>query len=97
MAKSRRKSTSFKMEEMDLKEAQRAFSRSRGRGSKYDDVIDAAEKLDKGKALFINDVTYSEVTGIRNRIRDILGDDWAVSSTLTDRDKKLYDVIVHRE
>lgn len=87
----------FKIKELDLQEAQREFGRRRGRGSKYDRVIDAAEKLDAGKALMVEQINYSEVTGIRSRIKDFLGDGWAVESTKVDKEKGLYDVLIHRQ
>ena len=97
MAKARAKKSSFNIKEMDLKEAQREFNRRRGRGSKYDEIIDRAGKLDKGKALIIEGLASSEVTGLRKRITDILGGGWAASSTKVDAEKNLYDVLIHRE
>ena len=82
---------------MDLKDARREFSRRRGRGSKYDEVIGRAGKLDKGKALIVEGLSYSEVTGLRKRITDILGEGWSASATKVDREKKLYDVLIHRK
>ena len=86
----------LKVKEMELKDAQREFSRRRGRGSKYDAVLDAVEKLGKGKAIIIEQVSYSEVTGIRNRLRDFLGDGFKVEATKVNKDKELYDVLIHR-
>ena len=91
------KKSSFSITELDLKEAQRAFNRRKGRGSKYDEVIDRAGKLDKGKALIIGGLTGSEVTGLRKRITDVLGEGWKARSTKVDAAKKLYDVLIHRE
>ena len=95
MAKAKKSSFNYKV--LDLKEAQREFSRRRGRGSKYDEIIDSAGKLDKGKALLVDGLTNSEVTGLRKRISDMLGEGWSVGSTKVDTDKNLYDVLVHRE
>lgn len=97
MAKARAKKSTFTVKEMDLKQAQRAFNRKRGRGSKYDEVIDKAEKLEQGKALIVEGLSYSEVTGLRKRMADILGEDWSVSATKVDADKSLFDALVHRE
>ena len=97
MAKSRTKKDSFNIKELDLKEAQRVFNRRRGRGSKYDPIIEKAEKLGKGKALLVEGLTYSEVTGLRKRIADFLGTDWSVSATKVDKNKGLYDALVHRD
>lgn len=90
-------SSDFKIRKLDLKEAQREFNRRRGRGSKYDDILDAAEKLEKGKALIVGQITYSEVTGIRQRIKEYLSDEWSISATKVDRDNNLYDVLIHRD
>lgn len=92
-----KKTTSFEIKEMDLDQAQREFNRKRGRGSKYDDVIAAAEKLGKGKALIIGQVSYSEVTGIRQRIKNYLGEDLKLEATKVDKQKNLYDLLIHRE
>ena len=97
MAKGKTKQTSFNIQEMDLAEAQREFNRRRGRGSKYDDVIAKAEKLGKGKALIVGGLSYSEVTGLRKRIADYLGNDWSVSSTRADKEKGLYDALIHHK
>ena len=42
-----KKKSAFTVKEMDLKQAQRAFNRKRGRGSKYDEIINTAENLAK--------------------------------------------------
>lgn len=97
MARAKAAKSAFNVREMDLTEAQREFNRRRGRGSKYDDVISKAEELDKGKALIVEGLSYSEVTGLRKRIADHLGDDWNVSSTRTNKEKGLYDALVHRK
>ena len=97
MAKAKAQGASLTFKEMDLKDAQREFSQRRGRGSKYDDVVRAAEKLDKGKALIVEGLSTSEVTGLRKRLGDMLGEGWTTGSTKVDADKKLYDVLVHRQ
>lgn len=81
---------------MDLKEAKREFSRRSARGSKYDKVLDSAESLAEGKALIVERVSYSEVIGIRQKIRDYFSDDYKVEATKVDKEKNLYDVLVHR-
>lgn len=96
MAK-RSKKNSLSYKEMDLKDAEREFNRRSSRGSKYDDVVSAAEKLGKGKALIVENLSYSEVTGLRKRIADFLGDDWNVSATKADKDKNTYSALVHRK
>ncbi|MFW5972812.1 MAG: hypothetical protein ACOCTG_02375 [Bacteroidota bacterium] len=83
--------------ELDADEARRIFSKKRGRGSKYDSVMEAAEKLSAGKALIVEQITYSEVTGIRMRLRDQLGDDFKIEATKTDREKNLYDLLIQRK
>jgi len=97
MAKAKARRPSFNIKELDLKDAQREFARKRSRGSKYDDVVNAAEKLAKGKALLVEGLTASEVTGLRKRMTDILGEDWTVGSTKVDAKEHLYDVLIHRE
>lgn len=87
--------STFNIKELDLKEAERNFKRSRGRGSKYDPIVTKAEDLGKGKALIVEKVSNSEVQGIRQRITKFLGDEWTVSSTKVDEGK--YDVLIHRE
>ncbi len=96
MAKARAKKSSFNIKEMDLKEAQRVFNQKRGRVSKYDEILNRAGKLDKGKALIVEGLTNSEITGLRKRITDILGGGWAASSTKVDSEKNLFDVLIHR-
>jgi hypothetical protein len=91
----RRKSAGgFTFKEMDLKEAKQQFVRSRGRGSIYDPIIEAASKLKAGKALLIEGVSYSNVLGIRKRVADHLGQDYKAESTKTDAEKSLYDVLI---
>lgn len=97
MAKASAKKPSINVQEMDLQEAQRRFSRKRGRASKYDAVLDKAEKLTKGKALVVEGVSYAEVTAIRKRISDMLDGSWQVSATRTDAEQKTYDMLIHRE
>lgn len=98
MAKRRKASTSdFTVKEMDLQEARRMFNRKRGRGSKYDAVLEAAEKLDTGKALIVEQISYSEVTGIRMRLREHLQDEFKIEATKVDRDKNLYDLLIQRK
>lgn len=82
---------------MDLQEARRVFNRKRGRGSKYDQVLEAAEKLDSGKALIVEQISYSEVTGIRMRVRDHLDQEYKIEATKTDRDKDLYDLLIQKK
>lgn len=96
MAKRKSSASSFNVKEMDAKEAQRLFSKSRSRGSKYDEIIEKASDLGKGKALIAEGLTYSEVTGLRKRVADFLGDGWTISSTKVDKEKSLYDVLMHR-
>ena len=97
MARRKKTGSDFKIQELDLQEAQRQFNRRRGRGSKYDEVLDAAEKLEKDKALLVEQVSYSEVTGIRQRIKEYLGAGWAVEATKVDKDKGIYDAMIRRE
>lgn len=98
MAKRRRTTSSdFTLRELDLQEARREFNRKRGRGSKYDAVIEAADKLDAGKALLIGKISYSEVTGVRMRLRDHLDDEFKIEATKVDRDKELYDLMISRK
>ncbi len=98
MAKKRRSSSSdFTVTELDLQEARRMFNRKRGRGSKYDTVIAKAEELDAGKALMVERITYSEVTGVRMRLRDHLDDEYKIEATKVDRDKNLYDLLITRK
>ncbi len=98
MAKRRRStSTEFTVRELDLQEARRMFNRKRGRGSKYDAVIEAADKLDAGKALMIERISYSEVTGVRMRLRDHLDAEFKIEATKVDRDKNLYDLLISRK
>ena len=97
MARKKKADSSLTVKEMDLKEAQREFSRRRGRGSKYDSILDAAEKLAKGKALIVGQASYSEVTGIRNRVKDHLGTDWKIEATKVDKEQNLFDVLIHRK
>ncbi len=97
MAKRRRSTTSdFTLKELDAQEARRLFNRKRGRGSKYDRVLEAADKLGSGKALIIEQITYSEVTGIRMRVREHLQDGFKIEATKVDRDKDLYDLLILR-
>jgi hypothetical protein len=100
MARGRRPATQqspFKIQELDIKEAQRRFSKSRGRGSKYDDIIEAAEGLAGGKALIVGGLTYSNVLGLRKRVQDHLGEDWAVESTKVDKDSGSFEVLIHKK
>ena len=97
MARPKKAAGEFKYKELDLQDAQRAFNRRRGRASKYDQIVDSAEKLGAGKALIVEQMTYSEVTGIRKKIQDYLGEGWKVEATKTDRDKNLFDVLIFRE
>ena len=90
-----RKKSSFNVNEMSLDQAKKVFDRKRGRGSKYDEIIDSAEKLDKGKALIIEGATYSEVQGMRQRISKYLSDEYTISATKMGDDQ--YDVLIHRE
>jgi hypothetical protein len=75
----------------------RSFSRSRGRGSKYDGIIKAADDLKKGKAIMIEDLSYSEVTGLRNRIKAHLGDGYSVAAAKSDRENNLYTAMVSHD
>lgn len=85
------------MQSLDLKEARREFNRRRGRGSKYDPILDEVEKIDAGKALLVEGMSYSEVTGLRSRLREYLGEGYNVEATKVNREKELYDVLIHRE
>ena len=96
MAKSKSKSA-FSIKELSLKEAKQEFARRRSRGSKYDAILEKATGLDKGKALIVEGLSYSEVTGLKKRVGDFLGEGWKISSTKVDGDKGLYDVLVHRD
>lgn len=96
MPRQKKSETGFQIKELNVNEAQREFNRRRGRGSKYDAILDAAEKLEEGKALIIEQITYSEVNGIRSRIRDMLKGDYQVESTKVNAEKGLYDVLIHR-
>lgn len=97
MARPKKTSGDFKMKEVDLQEAQRSFNRRRGRASKYDQLLDGAEKLSVGKALVVEQMTYSEVTGIRKKIQEFLGEGWKVDALKADRDKNLFDVMIYRQ
>jgi hypothetical protein len=97
MARPKKATNDLKFKELDLQEAQRVFSRRRGRASKYDQILDAAEKLNAGKALVVEQMSYSEVTGIRKKIKEYLGEGWMVEATKGDREKNLFDVLVYRE
>lgn len=93
----RRKKSDFNISKMDLPEAKREFNRRRGRGSKYDTILEAAEKLGQKEALLVDGITYSEVSGIRSRVREFLQGSFKIEATKTDKDKDLYDVLIHRE
>ena len=92
----RRKKAEFSIAKMDLTEAKREFSRRRGRGSKYDAILEAAEALDKEEALLVDGVSYSEVTGIRSRVKEYLKSTFKIEATKVDKEKDLYDVLIHR-
>lgn len=96
MAK-RRKSTEISFRELDAQEARREFNRKRGRGSKYDPIIEAADKLDANKAMIVEGISYSEVTGIRMRMRDHLEGDYKIESTKVDPNKNLFDLLVQKK
>ena len=93
----RRKKSDFNISKMDLSEAKREFNRRRGRGSKYDSILEAAEKLAKDVALLVDGISYSEVTGIRSRVKEYLKGSYKIEATKVDKEKDLYDVLVHRE
>lgn len=97
MARPRKAAGDFKIKEMDLQDAQRAFNRRRGRASKYDQIVDSAEKLSGGKALIVEQMSYSEVTGIRKKIQEYLGEGWKVEASKADREKNLFDVLIYRQ
>lgn len=82
--------------ETTVDEARQSFSRSRGRGSKYDGIIAAAQELKKGKAIMIEDLSYSEVTGLRNRIKAHLGTGYSVEAAKSDRENNRYSAMVTR-
>ena len=96
MPRGKQSSSALKVREMDLREAKREFSRRSARGSKYDKVLDAAEQLQEGKALLVDQISYSEVTGIRTRMKEYLSGDFKVEATKVDKDKNLYDVLIQR-
>lgn len=93
----RRKSTEITFRELDAQEARREFNKRRGRGSKYDNVLAAVEKLEDNKAMIVEGLTYSEVTGIRMRMKSHLEGSYKVESTKTDKDKDLFDLLVQRK
>ena len=97
MPKRKKSDTEIEFKEMTIEEAQRAFNRRRGRGSKYDEVIEAAEGLAPEKALIVEGVSYSEVTGIRNRLKAYVGEGLRVEATKVDQEQGLYDVLIHRK
>ena len=97
MARSKKATGDYKMKEVDLQEAQRAFKRKRGRASKYDQIVSSTEKLGAGKALVVEQMTYSEVTGIRKKIHDLLGESYKVEASRSDRENNLFNVLIYRE
>jgi len=100
MARGRRSASpqsAFRIQELDVKEAQRRFSKSRGRGSKYDEILEAAEGLAPGKALIVGGLTYSNVLGLRKRVSDHLGENWTVESTKVDKDAGTFEVLIHKK
>lgn len=97
MPRTKKPSSEFNIKKLDLREAQRQFNRKRGRGSKYDEILEEIEKLDEGKALIVEQISYSEVTGLRQRVKNLLGaDDWKIEATNVNKDKNLYDLLIHR-
>ena len=97
MPKRKKSNGELAFREMALGEAQRTFNRQRGRGSKYDDIVAAAEALAPEKALMVEGVSYSEVTGVRNRLKAYVGEGLSVEATKVDQERKLYDVLIRRE
>ena len=53
MPRRKKSDSALAFREVALEEAQRSFNRRRGRGSKYDEVIEAAEELAPEKALIV--------------------------------------------
>lgn len=96
MPRPRKQESAVKFKELDLDQARREFSRKRSKGSKYDKVLEAVEKLEPGRALLVEQVTYSEVANLRNRIRELIGEEISLESTKVDRDQNLYDMLVQR-
>jgi len=96
MARTRKAASGFTMKELDVKEAKQQFSRSRGRGSMYDEVVQSASDLKANKALIVEGLTYSNVLGLRKRVTDHLGTDYKVESTKSDASNNLYDVLIHK-
>jgi hypothetical protein len=96
MAK-RRKASEITFRELDAQEARREFNKRRGRGSKYDHVLEAVGNLGQNKAMIVEGLTYSEVTGIRMRMKSHLEGSFKVESTKVDKDKDLFDLLVQKK
>jgi hypothetical protein len=97
MAKRRKSSGEISFRELDAQEARREFNKKRGRGSKYDPIIEAADRLSPNKAMIVEGISYSEVTGLRMRMRNHLEGDYKIESTKVDRDKNLFDLLVQKK
>lgn len=95
MARPKKATTGFATKELDLQEAQRLFRRKRGRASKYDEVVRSAERLSPGKALVAEQLRYAEVTALRKKVNENLGEGWKVEAARGG--EGLYDVILYRE
>lgn len=89
--------TNFAIREVAVEEAQREFTRKRGRGSKYDSLVASVEKLEAGRALIIEKMKYPEVTLLRQRIKEGLGPNFKIDASRTDRENNRYDVMITRK
>ena len=96
MTRSKKTTDDLRVKELDLAEAWRLFSRSRGRSSKYDQIIDGAKKLSAGKALVVEDIRYSEVTALRKKVQSTLGEDWTVAAAKGQGAENRFNVIIHQ-
>ena len=95
MARTKSTPTGFQFKELNIQDARRLFGRKRGRGSKYDQIVSAAEKLGNGKAIHVEQLKYAEVVALRKKVNEQLGEGWKVEAAKGT--EGLYDVILYSQ
>jgi len=93
MARPKKNPEALQIKEVALADARRVLARKRGRGSRFDPLLALAEKLAAGRALQVDELPYSQVLGLRKKVKAELGEGWKVDSTKVG---ELYDVILYR-
>lgn len=81
----------------DRETALRNVRGNRTRGSKYDALIAEAKKLNDDQALVVEGLKYAEVTVLRTKVRNLIGNGFDVSAVKADLESSTFKAVVYKK